>query len=192
MLKHDWLNEEWFTEKYQLEKSNNFNLIDNFLLSPPLNILDIGCGLAWESRLFQKKYNCKLWLLDGEPADDTTGMTEVGWNTNSSTFAFYHSLDFLNNKLKELGTENYELIDVNNIQFPEDLKFDLITSFKSCGFHYPATTYKDLILKHSHSNTKIIFDLRTKKKEVVDTEGFEIVNILERHKKHISAEIKFV
>lgn len=192
MLKHDWLDMEWNTEKYQQEKKNNFNVISSYINSSPINILDIGCGLAWEARMFQQKYNSTLWLLDGEPAQDTKGMTEVGWNPNPDTFAFYNTLEFLDSKLKELGTENYNLINVNNINFPNDLKFDLITSFKSCGFHYPAITYKDIILKHSHSNTKVIFDLRTSKEQVVDMTGIEIVNVLGKHKKHISAEIRFL
>jgi hypothetical protein len=192
MLVHDWLNEEWNTEKYQLEKKQNFESIDRYLTSPPNHILDIGCGLAWESRLFQQKYNSHLWLLDGDPADNKKSQTEVGWNPDPTTFAFYNSFNFLNTKLKELGTKNYKLIDVNNIVLPDDLKFNLITSFKSCGFHYPVTTYKDLILKHSLPDTKIIVDLRTSKGSVVDTDGFEIVNILEKHKKHINAEIKFL
>jgi SAM-dependent methyltransferase len=192
MLNYNWEAEEWSTEKYQLEKQQNFESIDQYINTSPMNILDIGCGFAWESRMFQRKHNSKLWLLDGNPDDNAKGQTEVGWNTSSKTFAFYHSFDILNKKLEELGTKNYELIDVNNMVFPEDLKFDLITSFKSCGFHYPVTTYKNLILKHSHPETKIIFDLRTAKGNVVDTAGFEIVNILTKHKKHINAEIKFI
>jgi SAM-dependent methyltransferase len=192
MLNYNWEAEEWGTEKYQLEKQQNFESIDQYINTAPTNILDIGCGFAWESRMFQRKHNSKLWLLDGNPEDNNESQTEVGWNTSSKTFAFYHSFDILNKKLEELGTKNYELIDVNNMVFPEDLKFDLITSFKSCGFHYPVTTYKNLILKHSHPETKIIFDLRTSKGNVVDTTGFEIVNILTKHKKHINAEIKFI
>ena len=191
MLDYDWLDKEWFTAEYQKEKRNNFETIDKHLNTPPKNILDIGCGLAWESRYFQKKYGCKLWLLDGEPKKEKH-MTEVGWNETADTFSFYYSLNFLKEKLADLGTENFELIDVNNITFPDNLKFDLITSYKSCGFHYPVSTYKDLILKHSHESTKVIFDLRTAKGELVSTESFKIKSILSKHKKHINAEIEIV
>lgn len=36
----------------------------------------------------------------------------------------------------------------------------MIYSGKSCGFHYPLSTYKDLLYRHSDENTLLIFDLR--------------------------------
>jgi SAM-dependent methyltransferase len=192
MLVHNWIEDHWNLEEYQDKKKKNFEIIDKFLDFTPHNILDIGCGLAWETRLFQKKYNSKLWLVDGDTNNNKESLTEVGWNPDPKTFAFYHKLDFLDQKLKELGTKNYQLFDANNINFPSDLKFDLILSFQSCGFHYPALTYKDLILKHSTDNTKIIFDIRRQKKKTFVNSDVEIKNILVEDKKHITAEIKFL
>jgi SAM-dependent methyltransferase len=191
MIKHNWIEDEWFTEEYQKEKRNNFELIDKELLNPPLKILDIGCGFAWESRLFQKKHQSKLWLIDSEP-DENTKVNEIGFHELADTFSFYYPLQFLKEKLDELGTVDYELINANNINFPKDLKFDLITSYKSCGFHYPVSTYRDIILNHSHNDTKVIFDLRIMKKELVSTEGYEVKKILWQGKKHICAEIKII
>jgi SAM-dependent methyltransferase len=191
MIKHNWIEDEWFTEEYQKEKRNNFELIDKELSTPPLKILDIGCGFAWESRLFQKKHQSKLWLIDSEP-DENTKVNEIGFHESADTFSFYYPLQFLKEKLDELGTVNYELINANNINLPKDLKFDLITSYKSCGFHYPVSTYRDIILNHSHDNTKVIFDLRLMKKELVSTEGYEVKKILWQGKKHICAEIKII
>jgi SAM-dependent methyltransferase len=191
MIKHNWIEDEWFTEIYQKEKRNNFELIDKELSTPPLKILDIGCGFAWESRMFQKKHQSKLWLIDSEP-DENTKVNEIGFHESASTFSFYYPLNFLKEKLDELGTVNYELINANNINLPKDLKFDLITSYKSCGFHYPVSTYRDIILNHSHNNTKVIFDLRIMKKELISTEGYEVKKILWQGKKHICAEIKII
>jgi len=192
MLTHNWIEDHWSLKEYQDKKKKNFEIIDNFLDFVPHNILDIGCGLAWETRLFQKKYNSKLWLVDGDTNSNNESLTEVGWNPDPKTFAFYHKLDFLDKKLKELGTENYQLFDAKKINFPKDLKFDLILSFQSCGFHYPASTYKDLILNHSHETTKIIFDIRyQKRKHYIDTD-VEIKNIFIKDIKHVTAEIKFL
>jgi hypothetical protein len=33
----------------------------------------------------------------------------------------------------------------------------------SCGFHYPLNTYYEFIKKHSHNDTKYIFDIRIRK-----------------------------
>ena len=92
-------------------------------------------------------------------------------------------------------TKNYNLIDVNDISIPKDKKFDVITSWLSCGFHYPASTYKDLILQHSHENTRIFLDIRVhlKNKEIFyNDNNIKILKILSKYRKHISAEIRFV
>ena len=53
-MRNQWMGEGglWDTESYQQNKKENFEILDKFLVTPPMKILDIGCGLAWESRLF--------------------------------------------------------------------------------------------------------------------------------------------
>jgi len=192
-----WLSGEWSTPEYQAAKKLNFDLLDVELSNPPSSILDIGCGLAWESRMFNDKYGTELWLLDGDFDDNKDKLksaSEKNYHVTSDEFLFYHPLNWVKEELDRLETKNYNLIDVNNIVIPEDKKFDIITSWLSCGFHYPASTYRDLILKHSHENTRVFLDIRVdlKTKEIYETTGFEILKILSKHKKHISAEIKFV
>ena len=60
LYEKDWINKEWFTDGYQTDKKENFNLLDDYLEIKPLRILDIGCGLAWESRMFSEKYGTEL------------------------------------------------------------------------------------------------------------------------------------
>jgi SAM-dependent methyltransferase len=193
-----WIGDDglWDTELYQRYKKENFEILDKFLGSAPLKILDIGCGLAWESRMFNEKYNSELWLLDGDTRDNEskspTAMTGK-YHSSTDEFLFYHPLSELDAELKKLGTKNYHLIDCNNINIPEDVKFDLITSWVSCGFHYPVNTYKDLILKHSHANTRVVMDLRViyKKTNMPEQEeGVEIVNVIAQRNKYIMAELK--
>ena len=193
----NWIDEVWNTELYQQLKRENFELVDKYLPSSPLKILDIGCGLAWESRLFNQKYGSELWLLDGDTKNNDTKLltaSEGEYHSTPNEFLYYYPLQKLDEELKKLGTQNYYLVDCNNIQIGEDVKFDLITSWVSCGFHYPSSTYRDLILKHSHVNTKIIFDIRIKTKQInpVLEGGVEIVQSLNKRRKYVTAEIKFV
>jgi hypothetical protein len=74
----------------------------------------------------------------------------------------------------------------------EDLKFDLITSYLSCGYHYPLSTYKELILKHSHKDTKLVFDIRNRKGALILEEGVEVVHEFYKHGgKYAMCQIKF-
>ena len=193
-----WLSGEWSTPEYQAAKKLNFDLLDAELKNPPISILDIGCGLAWESRMFNNKYGTELWLLDGDTALNTNTselVSEDGYHVNPNEFLFYHPMSWLKEQLDAKETKNYNLIDVNNISIPKDKKFDVITSWLSCGFHYPASTYKDLILQHSHENTRIFLDIRLhlKTKEIFyNDNSIEILKILSKHKKHINAEIRVV
>jgi SAM-dependent methyltransferase len=192
-----WLDKIWFTDIYQQHKKENFDVINLHLTSPPTTILDIGCGLAWESRLFNQKYGTKLWLLDGDIKNNDVKPRHArdgGYNTHSTNFLYYLTLQQLDNELKKLDTQNYHLIDCNNIKIDQNIKFDLITSWVSCGFHYPSSTYRELILKHSHPNTKIIFDIRipTKQKHPIEESGIEIVQVLNTRSKYVTAEIAFI
>jgi hypothetical protein len=185
----------WLSEEYFQEKKKNFDNLSNYLSIPPKNLLDIGCGLAWESRMFSDTYNTELWLLDGDASNnEARGSTGYfNYHSTANTFGFYNSMEFLKSELDKRNTKNYNLIDANNITIPTDIKFDLITSWLSCGFHYPVSTYRDLILKHSHSDTKIIVDLRChlKTKDIILEDTVEIVKIISVYKKYATAQIRF-
>jgi hypothetical protein len=195
LYQKDWINEEWFTSEYQQIKKENFEKLDKYLGTPPKRILDIGCGLAWESRLFNQTYNSELYLLDGDFDSNPTDkkLVQARYSTDAKEFAFYYKLDFLKTELDKLNTQNYKLIDCNNICIDEDIKFDLITSWVSCGFHYPINTYRDLILKHSHADTVVVMDLRilTKTTDPVVDNDVEIINVINRRQKYATSHIKF-
>ena len=188
---------KWTTERYTAKKRTNFELVDSYLSQPIGKLLDIGCGFAHESRWFGEKYDTELWLLDGNQKHnvDKSNTASYGkWNTTPDDLYFYHTFDFLDAKLQELGTKNYHLVDVNDINIPSDVKFDVITSWLSCGHHYPVKTYIDLMKKHSHENTRIILDIRCKgtKTNFIGVDGFEVINVLSHAggKKRATVEIK--
>ena len=190
---------KWSTDLYITKRRDNFETVDAYLNQSVGKLLDIGCGFAWDSRWFGEKYDTELWLLDGDANTNVTKPDSASygnWNTDSSELKFYHTFEFLNAKLQELGTKNYHLVDANNIDIPDDVKFDLITSWLSCGHHYPVKTYIDLMKKHSHENTRIILDIRCKGTETnfIGVDGFEIVNVVsnEGGKKRATVEIKLL
>jgi SAM-dependent methyltransferase len=189
---------KWSADKYANKRRQNFETVDAYLDQPVGRLLDIGCGFAYESRWFNEKYGTELWLLDGDASTNATKSETASygnWNDNSSELKFYHTFDFLDAKLKQLGTKNYHLVDANNINIPEDVKFDVITSWLSCGHHYPVRTYIDLMKRHSHAGTRIILDIRTKgvAQVPIGVEGFEIVNKISNYgKKRCTAEIRLL
>ena len=192
-----WMGDDgvWDSDVYQGYKRENFDILDTHLETSPLKILDIGCGLAWESRYFYHKYGSELWLLDGDTKDNEDKIygTDGSYHPTADNFLFYHPLSKLDDEFKRVNIQHYHLIDCNNINIPSDVKFDLITSWLSCGFHYPVNTYRDLILKHSHENTKVVMDLRIRYRKVrqpVKEDGVEIVNVLNYRNKYMTAEIK--
>jgi len=178
----------WKSKEYQELKTNNFNKIDKFLKSPK-NILDIGCGYAFESEMFQKKYQTELYLLDSSIDKTRNVLRQTNYGL-ADNFSFYHSLNQLTESFDQRKM-TYTFIDSNNTSVLNlNLNFDVIYSFLSCGFHYPANTYKDFILKHSNFNTVIILDLR---KKTIDEQlsDIEIIDTIYESKKHITAQIKF-
>jgi SAM-dependent methyltransferase len=197
LYEKDWIQEEWFTPEYQAHKHENFKLLDAYLSQAPKTILDIGCGLAWESRHFNQQHGSMLYLLDGDydnNAQDGRVQKQARYSKTVEDFAFYYKLDFLRQQLDQLDTQNYQLIDCCRIDLEDHIKFDLITSWVSCGFHYPVNTYRELILKHSHNNTVVVMDLRIPAKQrtpLVEPE-FEIVEIINQRPKYATSHIRFI
>jgi SAM-dependent methyltransferase len=150
----------WVTPDYIKACENIFNIVDSYLTRPPEQILDIGCGFAYVSELFQKKYNCKLYLLDGD-VSTTTEATRIGKFGETSDFKFYLPIEKLQNHWDSKNIK-YNFIDANNIKIPNDVQFDLVYSWISCGYHYPLSTYKELIKTHTNKNSTIIMDFRRK------------------------------
>lgn len=155
-----WLNGVWQNDEYLKSKEISFNLIESFLTHPPKNILDIGCGLAFESEMFQKKYNCNLHLLDGD-FEDSKNATRDRKFGSADTMAFYSKISDLQKSFDERNLR-YTFVDANNINIPKNLKFDLIYSNVSCGFHYPLNTYLNLLRDHTDKNSIMIFDIHTR------------------------------
>lgn len=186
-----WLNGIWQSDAYETAKQISFNLLDSFITSPPKNILDIGCGLAFESELFQKKYNSNLFLLDGDFEESKNATRDRKYGPAES-MAFYTKIVNLTNSFNERKLR-YTFIDANNINIPNDLKFDLIYSNVSCGYHYPLNTYSALLRKHTTLNSIMIFDIHSAYLKEQIEEEFEIVEFKNypNQKKVVKCKLKF-
>ena len=180
-MKHMNSTKHWIDDGYTAFKNKCFTAIDNYLDVKPKKILDIGCGYAQESLLFQKKYGSKLWLLDGDASN--SGTRDVSYGTAESMKFYNHIADLQ----KYFDAQNLEYVFVNALDplINDDTKFDLIFSFLSCGFHYPLEEYFDLIKKHSYKNTRLIFTLRKGIKH-----NCKIINVISEHKKMEICEIE--
>ena len=108
----------------------------------------------------------------------------------ADNFAYYHSKQQLNAEWDRLGLTRTHFTP-ENCNTLDDWVFDLIFSFKSCGAHYPMSTYTDFIRKHSNKNTRLIFDLRTGQ-DTVNSIGtdYQIVDVIVHSKKHQTVELK--
>ena len=129
--------------------------------------LDIGGGTGHRSKEICKVFNNAVYILEGSSEDNSkknkTALRDK-YNSSADNFQYYWEFDELKEKISQTldGYEHY-LINAENIKIDKGLKFDLITSLMSCGFHYPLSTYYDLLHKHSHKDTVMIFDLRIRK-----------------------------
>lgn len=185
--KFKWLNswnKPWHTE----DRLKRFNLIDSYISTPPKRILDIGCGLARESEYFQKKYGTELFLLDGDFKSTENKPRDNQWGTAES-FRFYSPVKELKKSYFERQM-SYTFVHAENPQIPSNTKFDLIYSLFSCGFHYPAITYKNLIERHSTDKTKIIIDCRFDTLDFQKTH-FHILDTIESYDHYCQICIKF-
>jgi hypothetical protein len=170
-------------------------MIDQHFKTKFDKILDIGAAFGDVSRSLQRLQGSEIWILEGDReknADKSPVNRKGKWNDSADSYQYYHSLDRLRRAYHDLGATNFHIVDCDNINIPADIKFDLICSFMSCGFHYPLSTYYDLIRRHSHENTRYVFDLRTGKGNIVKPPEVEILHtFFAAGRKYIRCELKF-
>jgi len=136
---------------------------DNFNFN---KLCDIGGGNGHKAKILADKFGSKVWIIEGDARNNNLKINPIKakWNADAANFAHYWIKEKLVEKQKIIFKDTeYHLIDADNLDLDNSIKFDLITSFMSCGFHYPLNTYYEFIKKHSHNDTKYIFDIRIRK-----------------------------
>ena len=167
---------------------DKFEILEKDLGKAPASILDIGCGLAIEAGLFQQKHDTELYLLDGDFEQNSKSQDrDVGFG-EVDNMQFYLPVSYLKSKWDERGMK-YHFLDANNLHIEEDVCFDVIWSFKSCGFHYPLSAYSDLIRSHSSPDTRLIFDIRADS-ELDPSFNATVISKLIEWEKGFTAEIR--
>ena len=136
----------------------DYESIEEYLPEVSKNCLDIGCGIGGIDLMLYRHYAGKtnLYLLDYSKTSEEIyyGFRDRG--------AIYNSLDLTGKFLQMNGVDenNIAICDVNksNQEYLFSLKFDVIISLLSCGFHYPVSAYLDFIKKCSSGI--VILDIR--------------------------------
>jgi SAM-dependent methyltransferase len=181
----DW-QKQFVNQRYIEYKKDQYEIIKNYINFAPKRILDIGCGYAYESCMFQKEFGTDLYLLDGEPNKNTR---YIGYNPVEK-INFYVPINAIKKHLDSKNI-NYTFVNADNPTINQDIKFDLIISNISCGYHYPAITYKELCKKHSTDTTVTIFDIRRKFYET-QLKDFAKTNIIHTDKKLHKIHLEFI
>ena len=166
----------WNDPAYVKGEQESFSMLERYLLNPPKRILDIGCGYAHISEMFQKKYGTELYLLDGDFSENSQQANRAAKYGTTEDFMFYVSTDDLKKEWDRKGM-TYTFLDAKNIKIASNVEFDLVYSWISCGFHYPVSTYKKLIQKHTTAQSTIIMDFRRKSLDA-QMKDFDIVQRL--------------
>ena len=122
-----------------------------------VNILDIGAGLGGIDILLHNYY----FLTGAEPhiyvLDKTETADKIKYGYSNSPSA-YNNLDLTRDFFEMNGIEPGRCLFTE--KFPEPVKFDLIISLISCGFHYSISQYISFIQRSIHPKTIVIFDIR--------------------------------
>jgi SAM-dependent methyltransferase len=132
-------------------------LIQQIELHDDLQILDIGCGLGVMDVLLCRRVSVsRLGLVDIEKtAARHHGFRNEGAGYNSLATA----AKFIAGNIPDgtrIETLNPKERDVRSL----GSGFNLITSFLSCGYHYPASTYLEVFRTLLAPGGQIVLDLR--------------------------------
>ena len=135
----------------------DFDMIKDFLPSNCNRILDIGCGLALIDIFLYKHYQTPgIYLLDKTElnTDKISGFNEK--------YKCYNSMEaaketLINNGVDQNKINLYETTNYNDLF---GMKFDIISSFLSCGWHFHVNTYINLMDQALSANGILILDIR--------------------------------
>ena len=140
----------------------DYEMVQDYLPTSCDSVLDIGCGLALSDvalyNHYKDNYNkrSEIYLLDKNEFD-TTKIS--GFNKE---YKGYNSMDAAKDILVSNGVEESRINLYETDSFDElyDKKYDIISSFLSCGWHYDVSTYMDLFEKTLSDDGILILDIR--------------------------------
>lgn len=122
----------------------------------PRHILDIGCGQAVPDLFLHRAYSPAFTLVDIEE-------TPEQYHLFSASGSGYASLAEARALLVANGAAPDRVATINPRKTPHALTGqdpDMVTSFYSCGFHYPIDDYADLMVDTVADGGVVCLDLR--------------------------------
>ena len=163
-----------------------YNSIKDFLPENVEKILDIGSGVAGIDCMMNRHYKEKNISADFYLLDRTEMDKKVFYGIKEKA-SFYNSfvvskLLMTKNGVKAENIHTQEATHDNKINF--NVKFDLVTSFISWGFHYPVSIYIDQVYNLLNTGGVLIIDVRKDSggKELLESKFGNIEVIAERQK----------
>lgn len=122
----------------------------------PQHVIDIGCGQAITDAFFAADFGSRLTLVDIE-------MTEGQYHLWKDEGSGYGSLADARAMLQANAVASDHITTINPRLSPkamQDLRGDMVSSFYSCGFHYPIADYADLMLQTVAAGGIVVLDMR--------------------------------
>jgi hypothetical protein len=173
-----WL-EGWLGPGHTQWRTQLWREMQEYLGRAPGRLLDIGAGVALEARLWHLHHGTEIWLIDGNNRGNRPEQARtVGYSDRTEEFCYYVDHEHIHQVMRQSGVRDYHLIDAEAIQIPAQVRFDLITSFSSCGVHYPLTHYRDLVIRHSGPDTVCIFDIRNRIYDQMVQDEIDVIHVL--------------
>ena len=121
-------------------------------------IIEIGCGQAGVAAIQNISFGCEIWLIDGNSPGDRTFGYDV-----AESMEHYSTWHDLPETMERWGCDMSKIhfVDIPSARSYDFPVVDLIQSFRSCGYHYPLSTYNFLYGKQDN-NTKYLFTVTDK------------------------------
>lgn len=121
----------------------------------PKRSADIGCGYAIFDLFLAKTYGSHVSLIDIEANEHR----HFGFKKEAAAYTdLGRARDFLT--ANGVASDRVHLCNPNRDQLDDISELDLVTSFVSCGFHYPANAYEAFFKRAIRPGGAVILDLR--------------------------------
>lgn len=134
-----------------------------YLTESPLFVLDVGSGMGGTDVLLYRKYKSSFHLLDKNFEDSEI---QYGFSESPSR---YNNFELTRQFMLLNGVPKGKFAFYSHFP-PLRMRYNLIMSLISCGFHYPLITYLGQIVKVMAPGCVCVFDVRK------DTGQFELLH----------------
>lgn len=124
----------------------------------PKSVIDIGCGQALPDLFLHQDFEPEFTLVDIEQSSEQYHF----WSVEGSGYADLADARAL---LHDNGVAKTKVIAINPAKDPgamQGIRADMVTSYYSCGFHYPIDDYADLMAQTLARKGLVCLDLRAR------------------------------